>query len=67
MRVINQRHTTDRPAELLWTTKEAATYLRVPVATLYTWRSRRTGPIGHKVGRHVRYDPTVVRRWVATQ
>lgn len=34
------------------------------VETLYTWRKKRIGPPGFRVGRHVRYDPAAVRAWV---
>ena len=29
--------------------------------------NRRTGPPSHRVGRHVRYEPTEVRAWVLEQ
>lgn len=37
----------------------------VPLATVYKWRSQRTGPPGFRVGRHVRYRRQDVDRWVA--
>ena len=40
-------------------------FLGVPVATLHQWRYQGTGPDAFKVGRHLRYDPDAVRRWVA--
>jgi hypothetical protein len=48
----------------LWSPQETAAFLGVPVATLQKWRHLRVGPHAFKVGRHVRYDPTVVRRWL---
>ncbi len=39
----------------------------VPVATVYQWRSRRTGPPGFKVGRHVRYRLADVIAWEERQ
>ena len=53
--------------ECLWTIDEAAAFLRVPAATLYQWRHRRTGPRAFKVGRHLRYDPSSVRAWLVDQ
>ena len=53
--------------EPLWTVDEVSTYLGVPVATLYQWRYRRTGPRAARVGRHLRYDPADVRAWVTEQ
>jgi Helix-turn-helix domain len=47
----------------LWTIEDVSGYLRIPVETLYQWRKKRTGPPARKVGRHLRYDPTKVRKW----
>ncbi|HKE99931.1 MAG TPA: helix-turn-helix domain-containing protein [Actinomycetes bacterium] len=57
----------DPQSERLWTPADVAEYLGVPVATLYQWRSRKTGPRGCRVGKHLRYDPATVRAWVAAQ
>ena len=43
---------------------DLATYLNVPLATVYSWRSRREGPCGIRVGRHVRYRLDDVERWL---
>lgn len=62
-----QREHSTRPAqspERLWTPHEAAEYLGVPIKTLEKWRYIREGPAFFKVGRHVRYDPEAVRRWL---
>lgn len=53
-------HTTTEP---LWTIEDVATFLRVPVGTLYQWRHRGTGPRAARVGRELRYDPADVRAW----
>jgi excisionase family DNA binding protein len=45
---------------------ELAVLLGVPVQTIYQWRHRRTGPPGFRVGRHLRYDPRDVSRWIET-
>jgi excisionase family DNA binding protein len=52
------------PTDPWWTPAEVAAYLRVPVETLYTWRKRHVGPPAARVGRHLRYDPAVVRAWL---
>jgi hypothetical protein len=49
----------------LWNARDVAAFLDVPVATLHQWRYLGTGPPAFKVGRHLRYDPDAVRRWVA--
>ena len=56
--------TTPATTEQLWSITRTAQYLGVPVGTLYQWRHRHTGPPACKVGRHLRYDPAVVRAWV---
>jgi excisionase family DNA binding protein len=56
----------DRPDRLLGIA-ELADYLGVPVATIYRWRYTRDGPVGYRVGRHVRYRLSDVDRWLETQ
>lgn len=53
--------------ERTWTIEEVATFLQVPVGTLYQWRSRRVGPPGHRAGKHVRYLPEDVKAWLREQ
>ncbi|EME52757.1 MULTISPECIES: helix-turn-helix domain-containing protein [Amycolatopsis] len=51
----------------LWSVEDVADYLRVPVKTLYQWKWLGEGPPVRKIGRHLRYDPTKVRAWVAEE
>jgi hypothetical protein len=53
--------------ERLWSPADVAEFLGVPAGTLQRWRYERVGPPVFKVGRHVRYDPDAVRRWVADE
>lgn len=46
---------------------QLATYLDVPVKTLYAWRYRRKGPPALRVGRHLRYRWSDIDRWVSEQ
>ena len=46
---------------------ELSAFLGVPVNTIYRWRTRREGPTGFKVGRHVRYNLDEVREWLETR
>jgi excisionase family DNA binding protein len=46
---------------------EVAELLGVPVETIYQWRYKRTGPPGFRVGRHLRFDPRALRKWVEQQ
>ena len=48
----------------LWTTAEVAEYLQVPVATIHQWHHRGSGPTAIKVGRHLRFRPGDVDRWL---
>jgi excisionase family DNA binding protein len=58
------RATTTLPDRYL-TPEDLATLLGVPLETVYQWRRKRTGPPGFRVGRHLRYDPAAVSRWIA--
>lgn len=48
----------------LWSSQDVASYLGVPLATLYQWRYLGTGPTGYRVGRHLRYEPAAVQAWL---
>jgi len=52
--------------EPLLSVQELAEYLGVPVATLYQWRTKRYGPVGLRVGKHIRYRRQEVERWLAS-
>lgn len=52
--------------EHLMSIEELAAYLRIPVSTIYGWRRTGQGPAAMKVGRHLRYDPAEVSRWLTT-
>jgi excisionase family DNA binding protein len=49
------------------TIDQAATYLSIPKATLYTWRTRRAGfgPRAVKIGGCLRYRRSDLDAWVA--
>jgi predicted DNA-binding transcriptional regulator AlpA len=53
--------------ESLWSIKDVSRYLGIPVATLYQWRVQGSGPRAFRCGRHLRYDPAEVRRWLDQQ
>ena len=53
--------------ERLWTVQDVSAFLGVPVATLHQWRYLGTGPAAFRVGKHLRYDPDVVRRWLVDE
>jgi excisionase family DNA binding protein len=46
------------------TPTQASAYLQIPVETLRRWRGLGTGPKFAKVGRHVRYRPAELDRWL---
>jgi excisionase family DNA binding protein len=48
----------------LLTTQDLADYLDVPTTTIYAWRYRGVGPLGFRVGKHVRFRSTDVERWI---
>lgn len=51
----------------LLTAQDLATFLKVPIATIYGWHHRRIGPPASKVGRHLRYLRETVENWLREQ
>ena len=51
----------------LWTIRDVSAFLAVPVGTLYQWRHRGDGPPALRLGKHLRFDPEMVRRWALDQ
>jgi excisionase family DNA binding protein len=47
----------------IWDADEVAAYLKVPKATLYRWRTLRSGPPARRIGRHLRYNASEVIDW----
>jgi DNA-binding transcriptional MerR regulator len=48
----------------LWTVRDVAEYLQVPVQTLYFWRSTGYGPKARRIGKYLRYRPDEVVAWL---
>ena len=48
----------------LLTAEDLATFLDVPIKTLYAWRYRGEGPVGFRVGKHIRYRWADVEQWI---
>ncbi len=44
--------------------EQVAEEFGVSLATVYKWRSQRTGPPGFRVGRHVRYRQSDIDAWL---
>jgi excisionase family DNA binding protein len=53
--------------ERLMTLPELSEMLGVSIETLYGWRHRGEGPVGYRIGRHVRYRRSAVEEWLETQ
>ena len=51
----------------LWSIRDLAEFLGIPVNTLYQWRSKGYGPQGRRIGKYVRYRPEDVEAWVEQQ
>lgn len=63
---INKRKTNQMPSESdsnIFTVAEVATYLKLPVSTVYRLAERREIP-GHKVGRQWRFQRPVIDDWL---
>jgi excisionase family DNA binding protein len=39
----------------------------VPIPMLYRWRHKGEGPVGYRIGRHVKYHRATVEAWLETQ
>ncbi|HET6809821.1 MAG TPA: helix-turn-helix domain-containing protein [Acidimicrobiales bacterium] len=50
--------------EKLLTPEEVAKLLGVPIGTVYRWNYRGNGPARLRIGKHVRYRPADVARWL---
>lgn len=48
----------------LVTITELAEYLGVPVKTIYEWRQAGRGPVGVRIGRHLKFRLSDVQAWV---
>lgn len=51
----------------LWTVKDVAAYLSVPVQTIYDWRWKHEGPPAFRIGRHLRFRESDVFAWLDTK
>jgi excisionase family DNA binding protein len=46
---------------------ELAEYLGVPIKTIYEWRQTGRGPVGIRMGRHLKFAVSDVRNWIENQ
>jgi excisionase family DNA binding protein len=53
--------------EALMSPQELADLCGVPLATIYRWNHVGDGPIPLHIGRHVRYRPSDVEKWLEQQ
>jgi excisionase family DNA binding protein len=44
-----------------------AEYLGVPVKTIYEWRQAGRGPVGVRIGRHLKFRLSDVQAWIEAQ
>ncbi len=58
---------TSQPSSVMWSVQDLATFLGVPVATIYRWSSAHDGPPGYRVGRYLRFKPAEVEQWLDSQ
>lgn len=56
--------TREGDVERLLSLPELSEMLGVPIHTLYGWRHRGEGPVGYRIGRHVRYRRSAVEAWL---
>jgi excisionase family DNA binding protein len=60
----NNPHVVTTDAARLLRPDELATFLGIPLRTIYRWRSRHEGPPSYRVGRHIRYRLEEVEHWL---
>ena len=53
--------------ERLMSLTDVSEMLGIPIHTLYRWRHKGDGPVGYRVGRHVRYRREAVEAWLEQQ
>lgn len=58
------RSSMNQDNDRLYSPEQLAEYLGVPVATIYMWNHRKTGPKRISVGKHTRYRKSDVERWL---
>jgi excisionase family DNA binding protein len=63
---VSDARATDVTSELM-TAGEAASYLRIPLATLRYWRHLGVGPAGFHLGRRLVYRRTDLDQWISEQ
>ncbi len=51
----------------LWSAKETASYLGIPLKTLYQFNYKGTGPTFYRVGKQIKFFPTEVIAWVRSK
>jgi excisionase family DNA binding protein len=56
-----------KAGDKLMSLTDVSEMLGIPVHTLYRWRYRGYGPVGYRVGRHVRYRREAVEAWLEQQ
>ena len=47
--------------------RELASYLGLPVSTVYDWRVYGKGPVAYRFGKHLKFAVSDVQAWVAEQ
>ena len=53
--------------ERLMSITDLSEMLGVPIHKLYRWRHKGDGPVGYRIGRHVKYRGATVEAWLEAQ
>jgi excisionase family DNA binding protein len=59
--------TDDWGLEPLMDVAELASYLGIPISTVYDWRVHGKGPTAYRFGKHLKFAISDVRDWIAQQ
>jgi len=57
----------DSGRQRLWTVRDLADFLGVPVNTIYKWRATGYGPPAYRVGKYLRFRVEEVLAWLAAR
>ena len=54
-------------SDRLWSSKDTAGYLGIPLNTLYQFNYKGTGPSFYRIGKQIKYFPDEVLAWVKSK
>ncbi|MHB1064039.1 MAG: helix-turn-helix transcriptional regulator [Georgenia sp.] len=62
---MNEHTNTPLDRTPMWTLDELCAKVHTTPATVHTWRTRGTAPRAYRIGRHLYFEDSEVRTWLA--